>query len=396
MENYIVRIYRRGRKRCEEFLGTIENTETEEKRAFRSGEDFIRSLDVPRVRPISPRSRLRLAFRRPIFAYAAGALAVVCAGLFLLFQPAESSLSSWELEPGARLEGRWPSSPCVIYAGKDKLRMYYNDSYGSDWAHYYPIIIKSATSEDGLMWSIEPGVRLGKDVPGFENWCSGPTIIIVPDKAMYRMFYSSEDNRSIMSAVSVDGLSWTPEGVKIRPDDSNSVRVFTGSVIAVSDDTYRMYYSGYDGSHYKILSAFSGDEGVTWALDSGVRIDKGESGALDDAGCNSPIVVRLESGIFYLFYSGWGGTPRTNRILSAVSKDGLAWEKEAGARLSSEDVPGGPNAFPYGISTGGILHLSRDRFRMYITGDRGTFAPGYFSDNRYVIFSAVGKLRAAN
>ncbi len=393
MEHYILKIYRRGGKRAKDFLGTIETIETEDKRSFRSGEDFVSLLDVPRVRPIALRSRIRAAVLKHALAYAAAVMAVAGVGLLLFLREAESSIISWSLEPGIRLEGGWPGAPCVIYAGKDKLRMYFNDSYGSQWAHFYPIVIKSAISGDGLSWAREPGVRLGKDVPGFESWCASPSVIIIPDKGFYRMFYASDDNGSILSATSVEGLSWTPEGVKIRPESVRCASVGSPSVIRVSENLFRMYFAGYDGAAFRIYSAVSADEGATWTPETGVRIDTGRPGAFDESGCVNPVVIRLENGLYDLFYSGWGGQPRANRILSAVSSDGLIWRKEAGARLKPEDLPGGANAYPAGVSPGGVIQLSKTRFRMYVTGDRSVYAPGYLTDNRFVIFSVLGTFK---
>jgi len=56
-----------------------------------------------------------------------------------------------------------------------------------------------------------------------------------------------------------------------------------------------------------------------WTVDSGIR--------LEDA--SVPNILRLEDGKFRLYYGGPGG------ILSAISRDGLNFTKEAGVRVSS-------------------------------------------------------------
>ncbi len=161
----------------------------------------------------------------------------------------------------------------------------------------------------------------------FHGVCD-PTIVTLSD-GTYRMYYASFRDWSgpqardafIGSAVSKDGLTWTDEGD----------RGLTGGwprVVQLADGRYRIYF----GNAGQIGIAVSSD-GLTWQEEtfSGITFT-------DQNACSGVDIVTLPDGSFRLYYSESMPSEQytmtgTANILSAVSQDGLAWEKEPGIRL---------------------------------------------------------------
>lgn len=288
--------------------------------------------------------------------------------------------STWTMESGARVQGGWPGNPCVVELSDGTYRMYYGDCL----LDYYPLggIYKSAVSADGLTWTAESGVRLGNGNGGETGFVGSAEVIVLPDET-YRMYYSRQyydagigDYRSeFLSAVSADGLVWTKEpGIRLNYGGTyDSMRMEHIDVIKLPDGTYRMYYSGFDGTYYRILSAASAD-GLLWIKEAGVRIDVG--GAYDSLHALSSVTLRIPDGRYIMFYCGHSET-WVGQVLSAVSVDGLAWTKEDGIRI-------GHGSYTL-VAPSAIVRLSGSLYRMYITADRFPIW-----DDRMVILSAIG------
>lgn len=103
-----------------------------------------------------------------------------------------------------------------------------------------------------------------------------------------------------------------------------------------------------------------------WMVESGVR--------LEDA--TIPYIHRLADGRFRMYYGGAGG------ILSAISEDGLTFQKEAGIRVPSGS-PGSPEVI---VSDPTLVGLKDGRMRMYYKGASGPGGPG---QSVHSIFSAI-------
>ena len=135
------------------------------------------------------------------------------------------------------------------------------------------------------------------------------------------------------------GLRWVKEDhVSI---DSNSPldneSVLTPNVVRLSCGKFRMYYTGLGtarpiaNSLGYILSAISKD-GLNWNKEEGIRIDVMPPYACNRVLC--PEVIPLEDGRWRMYFEGrTNGYPSV--ILSALSDDGLDWQYESGVRVSN-------------------------------------------------------------
>ncbi len=274
----------------------------------------------------------------------------------------------WTNEPGIRVgigeyAGWGVSSPEVVRLPDGTYRMYYTGHQTQNVYDNYRIL--SATSSDGINWTQELGIRINNDGINDSRYAYSPDIIELPD-GTYRMYYTGlvwGGIYRILSAVSSDGLNWTKEsGVRIPPPN-----VTSGDTIILSGGTYRyrMYYSAPGGTSggAMIISAVSSD-GLTWTKENGIRVDNG--GIYDFGGAGHPDIVELPDGTYRMYYSGWDEVGY--HILSAVSSDGLTWTKEAGEVITG----GGIYDSQYAHSPH-ILELSGGAYRMYYTGYDGQY-----------------------
>ena len=134
------------------------------------------------------------------------------------------------------------------------------------------------------------------------------------------------------------GLIWVKDGQIAIDLDSplDSDKILTPNVVRLAAGGFRMYYTGagparkVKDSEAYIVSAFSTD-GAEWEKEPGVRLDVHEPDATLRVIC--PDVIPLPDGRWRM-YAEAAQMDRPTTIVSAISTDGLAWEREPGARMA--------------------------------------------------------------
>ncbi len=194
--------------------------------------------------------------------------------------------------------------------------------------------ILSAISSDGSVWTPEPGVRLSSQEGGAGEFrvVSCEVVPLNSDDGRLRMYYechngSQSEPSVIRSALSEDGgLVWTPEpGVRL----GTSGREYAAPRIVFLEDTRWRLYCCEEGQG--IISALSEDGGLTFCQEPGLRI--AQDGAYDTHSAFAPEIIRIHSKGYVMYYAGYSGpvlgnTPSRVDILRATSDDGLTWRKE--------------------------------------------------------------------
>ena len=185
-------------------------------------------------------------------------------------------------------------------------------------------------------WHNEPGWRVAGSRPLDASKVQAPGIVRLPDGG-FRLFYTAVGPARpyprcqgyILSAVSSDGLDFTPEdGIRLAPDPEvpwRSRRVLVPAVTALSDGGWRMYFEsrGTADRPTVIASATSRDL-LTWHVDEGIRLQKP-----GDIGGQRFVRLPDGRGRIYCF-------SRADRsIISAITTDGLTFEWEPGERYRS-------------------------------------------------------------
>ncbi|MEA3273314.1 MAG: hypothetical protein U9Q72_01815 [Patescibacteria group bacterium] len=299
-----------------------------------------------------------------------------------------------------------PSVIKEIHNPNDRYRMWYAGYEGSAWRVYH------ANSTDSNAWrkknnKVPPegiGSIYGKGGGGGEYGTDGriplspkgsrdnvhvanPTVLQervvecigeVPGamygKADYHAWYGGYDEENstwrIFNVFSIsNGLTWNKYSdqavINTNPNSKANIHVHNPTVVldinkyccscppeppccCEGNRMYHMWYSGYDGSTWRIFYATSMDGEVPWQK-HGVVLDVGDEGDCDNIHVSEPTVVLEkkytpaccgltcveESRTYHMWYAGYGGDPDNSscepigwRIFHATSMDGIHWQKE--------------------------------------------------------------------
>lgn len=170
---------------------------------------------------------------------------------------------------------------------------------------------------------------------------AGPGSFTVPpafedDVGPWLMLYNGSDADgpyAIGAATSADGATWTPDAgnpvleavAASQLDDhvKDPYLVWDGSQFVV-------YFSGNDGSTYRIFRATASDIAGPWTVDTTPVIDLGSSGAFDDAHVSYPSVLYEPADTgreWKLWYSAVKASDGAVRVGYAYSSDGETFTK---------------------------------------------------------------------
>ena len=149
-----------------------------------------------------------------------------------------------------------------------------------------------------------------------------------------------------LSESSPDGLAFSPDpGVRTfaprSPGDNTGTNLSLVHILRLDDGSLRLYGSQ-NGAGAGQYSAISTDQGLTWAVESGVRLT---TPGLTMSGFS---VVR-QGGVYRAYY-GAGPSSATQglaAIYSASSSDGLSWTVDAGVRVAAGATLAGAPGSPY-------------------------------------------------
>jgi DNA-binding MarR family transcriptional regulator/predicted GH43/DUF377 family glycosyl hydrolase len=189
----------------------------------------------------------------------------------------------------------------------------------------------------------------------------------------YKMWYTGYDgyNWRILYAESQDGINWARFGVAIdlgEPEDPDSGNALWPTVIKDKDappsESYKMWYSGYDGVHIRILYATSPD-GINWTK-HGIVMNEGLQGEFDADGLYVSSIIKDKNGIYNMWYHGLASV---KRIQYATSSDGKIWNKE-GVVL---DIGSTGSLESDSVFSPSVILDECNIFHMWYTGSDGTF-----------------------
>lgn len=185
--------------------------------------------------------------------------------------------------------------------------------------------ILSATSTDGEIWIPESGVRLSPQQGGAGDFrVVSSEVVPLADSGRLRMYYECCDGtqsqqNSIRSAISDDGLQWAVEtGIRFELSQCN---VSSPRILFLDDGRCRLYCSERGKG---IISAVSDDDGLTFEVEPGIRVAADQQ--FDRYTAFASEILRLHDGGYRMYYAGYGAPTRAD-ILTAVSADGLDWQK---------------------------------------------------------------------
>ena len=145
----------------------------------------------------------------------------------------------------------------------------------------------------------------------------------------YKMWYTGFDGSRdrILSATSQDGVNWTKRGV-VMDVSSGAIAPSVMKVGAVyhmwfTDITWGMGPLGYLDRIYHATSS----DGFAWSI-QGLALDVGVSGAWDEATVSQQWVIQDSTGAYRMYYAGWNPTANV-QIGLATSLDLITWNRSS-------------------------------------------------------------------
>ena len=306
----------------------------------------------------------------------------------------------------------------------DGYKLYYSagsryEISDSAWGQW---MIGLATSKDGVSWGYDQSTHLPV-VPAM-RWLQGDVLnpddlakvfdsvyaigaCAIRDGPVYKMWYTgwagevdhviggieNKINYRIGYATSKDGVTWEKypgkagSGAVFVPDPANPHDCKgVGQPFVVKDGgVYRMWYEGFDGKSWRILSATSQD-GIAWTR-TGTVIDMGGKDALDRRGARNPVIID-RAGSRELWYQGRSSSDPKHHVLRAVFKNG-AWEKMPGEVVLHPPTPVTGNEAIYVDSA---LVLPDGSLQVYFARENLTTSQvteGIVENRRYSIYTEV-------
>ena len=228
--------------------------------------------------------------------------------------------------------GSWDSTqvqfPSVVNTG-GRLSMLYSGYDGAKWQ------IGAAYSTNGSTWTkttvSKPAIPVTSST-FYSHDALGASLMY--DNGIYKAWLSGDTDgtwatRKIGYGTSANGITWSVEPQPVMSAGTSGFDMSGVSLPSVIEDNgvYKMWFTGYDGSKYRIGYATSSD-GVTWTKYSqggtDVAVLDVTSSGYDASGVVAPSVVK-DMSLYKMYYTGMNGTSLTLDL--AVSTDGINWVK---------------------------------------------------------------------
>jgi len=198
------------------------------------------------------------------------------------------------------------SHPAAL-SGEDGFHLWYTLGVGTRRAIGYAASADGMYWED---FPDNPVLLDGRGSTWDGTFVSQPTVL--HDGRQFRMWYTGHDGERtrIGYATSADGIDWEKHAGNSVLSEGESgawdgTRVSDPTVL-YDGRRYRMWYSGNDGTQTRIGYATSAD-GISWEKPISTAVLEGNDGTWDGAGAGSPTVIQ-EGSTYRMWYSGNDGT----------------------------------------------------------------------------------------
>ncbi len=259
----------------------------------------------------------------------------------------------WQKEPGARVQGSRPldrskvQSPCIVRKPAGGYRLFYT-AVGPDkpfpTCHGY---LLSAVSDDGLLFRAEPGIRMAprQALPYACLRVIAPTVTTRASGG-WRMYFEARGPANqpavICSAVSDDLLNWEYEdGIRFQTTGG----VGAPRYLALPDGRGRIYCCGCDqqpGSVGKkseegVFSAVTSD-GLNFEREPGLRLPNGQTEHERSISAAEVLAPTTAGDMWTMFYSPWQDAPPGSVIPVHPCDDPNAVENGVSADFAAASI----------------------------------------------------------
>jgi predicted GH43/DUF377 family glycosyl hydrolase len=193
-----------------------------------------------------------------------------------------------------------------------------------------------------------------KQSGAWDDWTNGVSIVRNPDNKSYKMFYAGRAGAGIgfAEASITDPITWkenaaSPVLKPLKNWEGNSIN--QPRVVKVTDDHWRMYYTGWGykhpngGSPWAFNLAESFDAGVSWKRhDEGPMLERGDVDSPDGGGVFVPEVRRIGDTWMMWYTAMKVAAGQRIQICLATSPDGIHWTKHPENPVLTDDYTTGP------------------------------------------------------
>ena len=261
----------------------------------------------------------------------------------------------WHKEAGARLQGSRDLdsskllAPCIVRLSSGAYRLFYTGLGPARPFQTCQGYILSATSEDGLTFVPEPGIRLSprSSLPHMSHRVLASTLVRRAD-GHWRMYFESRgaaDQPSVIcSALSADMLHWElEEGIRLRgPGSLGGPRYLPlpgggGRLYCWSAEFDRGGPGRGRRLFQRVVSAATSD-GLDFEFDPGFRLCDRQS-ACDTAGITAAEVVPPSGGgSWTMFFSAWQDVPEGTKPPPHPSQDSSAGESPSAEDFAAASI----------------------------------------------------------
>jgi predicted GH43/DUF377 family glycosyl hydrolase len=278
------------------------------------------------------------------------------------------------LKPGP--EGSWEDeevgNPSVLFDGSI-YHMWYLGYDGEISCIGY------ATSQDGISWNkhstpvLEPGPTGSWDNPWVYRQC------VLLNNNTFHMWYSGYDGQTgcIGYATSTNGIDWTKHEsnlvIEKGAPDSWSQNGVDGPSVTFDGSIYHMWFNGWYGPNYFHIGYATSPDGLNWTeYESNPVLDVGSTGSWDYPRVEEPSVLYID-GNFHMWYSG-GSSLWNWEIGYATSIDGIDWTKVSSDKPVLESGTSGDwdDFFVYSSSV--LLDTTNSTLKMWYVGGKEAWA----------------------
>lgn len=247
----------------------------------------------------------------------------------------------------------------VLKLNDGRFRMIIGASPGSSGG------MRSATSTDGVKFTLESGFRVAVCAPAQQIPCFYHPFVMRLDDGRVKLFVGlPRDNQGTLSGIysftsNDEGMTFTLDaGVRVTAAAAGTEGVSGPSIARMKNGGWRMYFSNAiltttGPGPTKIVSAFSTDL-TNWTVDAGVRIGEG-SPVLTGRGEHPGSIANADGSITLVYFRN-NGAPTA--LFYSTSSDGLSFTREARTGIQFQSTLG-PGNDPF------LMLLSNGNVRMY-------------------------------
>jgi hypothetical protein len=293
------------------------------------------------------------------------------------------ALLHWQKEPGARLAGARDldrakvQAPCIVRTSDGRYRLFYTAvGPGKPFADCQGYIL-SATSDDGLAFTPEPGIRLASDPndPPMSLRVLAPSVAALSD-GPWRMYFEARGPATmpttIRSARSSNLIDWTLEpGTRLATSGGVGAPRFrwlgdgTGELLAL-DSRYTGGGPGRSARTAMAVIRATTTDGLHFAIGS-TDLLRDRQGPLDSAGITAAEFIDTTPPL--LLFSAWQDRPAGEPAPLHPSTDADAVARGSSADFATASIAADMSGYRSRIMAAELTTSGWQRRGVVIEGD---------------------------